>query len=283
MQKAHDPIVDPDVQASLFEINRSLTPDRVDRYTWDPAVYTDRFTRWLLEGTSHTIQGLEAFPLRAYCSGVTDALQNFVIRHNRRRIRFSQAEFIAPRVTANYCGISWQWLEQDDIQANDAVIISWPFAGDGGTVGDQTGLLDVCDRLGVPVLIDMAYFGISHGMQFDFNRPCITDVTTSLSKPFSVPLRAGIRYSRQYHDDNIQTMNDAKIINRLAVYVALGLMDQFRQWMVDRYRPRQLAICSQHGLTITPTMTLALGDPVRHQDFYRQGFYRICITDELVA
>lgn len=283
MQKAHDPLVDPDIQQSLFEINSRITAPMVDRYTWDPEVYTDRFTRWLQENTNHKIHGLETFPYRAYCSGVTDALQNFVIRHNRRRIRFSQAEFIAPKVTANYCTVPWAWLENGNIEPGDAVIISWPFAGDGGTLHDLDGLLDRCERLGVPVLIDLAYFGISQGLQFDVSRPCITDVTTSLSKPFSVPLRAGIRYSRQYHDDNIQTMNDVKIYNRLAVKVALELMDLYsHQWIVDRYLPRQLKICQRAGLTPTPTLTLALGTAVHHHDFYRQGYYRICITDDLL-
>ena len=63
-------------------------------------------------------------------------------------------------------------------------------------------VIDRCNQLKVPVLIDCAYFGTCKGISFDFNQACIQVITFSLSKIFPVVYaRIGMRLTRNYDDD----------------------------------------------------------------------------------
>jgi hypothetical protein len=106
---------------------------------------------------------------------------------------------------------------------------------------------------------------------------------TSISKPFNVQLRQGIRFTREYHDDLVQVNSDSKIVNRIACQMAIELLKKFpHECIISKYQPRATTICQELNLTPTNTITLALGNAVEHTDFFRNGYYRVCITDELL-
>jgi hypothetical protein len=282
MKLAHDPLLDPVVQQSLEQLHQLQTQRDVARESWDLNRYLDTWTSWILSSSHNQINGLDKFPFRACSAGVSDSIASFVYRHCRKRkIRYSRAEFVGAKIVSNHCGAEHAALEDAAITVNDAVILSFPFAGNGSRHPDHDAVLDTCDRLGVPVFIDMAYFGISHGLQIDLDRPSITDVAISASKFLSTPLRLGVRYRREYVDDTIQSLSDQKVLNRWAADLGEKLLTKYNHdWFVDRYVPLQKNICLEAGIEPTPTFTLALGDE-SHKDFERGGIYRICITDEL--
>lgn len=284
MLLAHTPLVDPDIKKQVFVINSALQPANVELGSWHTQTYLDQFESWIKSSTYNKIIGLEDFAHKAYCAGVSDAIAVFVSRHvKHKRIRFGRAEFMGAKGNSNAMQANWCYLEDDEIRSDDAVILSWPYAGNGDQIPDQAELLEKCQRLNVPVMIDLAYFGISHGMSFDLTQSCITDVAISLSKPLNVPLRLGMRWTRNHHDDKIQGLSDSKIYNRLAVHTGIGLMQTFsHNWLVDKYLPIYNDICAKHNLQTTPTITLALGNSEEHKEFFRNGYYRICVTDELL-
>jgi hypothetical protein len=95
-------------------------------------------------------------------------------------------------------------------------------------------------------------------------------------------LRLGLRLTREFHDDLLQSCSDLKIYNRVSTSVGIKLMNHFsHDWIVDKYLYHQKEICQQLNLAPSNTLTLAIGNSVDHQQFYRNGFYRVCITNEL--
>jgi hypothetical protein len=282
MNIAHIPLNDPLIESSSYEFIQAINPDAVSLANWQTETYIESFVHWINSSSHNKIQGLDAFPYRAYTAGTSAGIQSFIHRHCvNRRIRFSEAEFVASKIVSNHAGANYLHLEKDDIAKNDAVVISFPFCGNGGIYHSYDTMIQQCNLLEVPVLIDLAYFGISQGLSFDLTHPCITDVVFSLSKPFVTQLRLGLRLTKNHVDDLVQSESDIKIYNRMAGKVAVELMKQFsHDYIVSKYLNKQKNICQKLQISPTPTLTLALGNST-HKEFYRNGYYRICITNEL--
>jgi hypothetical protein len=201
----------------------------------------------------------------------------------KRRIRFSRAEFVASKIVSNHCQANWKFLEDGDLEPGDALVISFPFSGNGGAYPEWDMLIADCLKHNIPVLVDTAYYGISHNIHLDLTPECITDVVTSLSKPMNVQLRLGLRLSREYHDDLVQGNSDSKLINRIAAQIGIEIMKKFpHDYIISKYLEKNEKICQTLNLTPTNTITLAIGNQHDHKDFFRNGYYRVCITDELL-
>jgi hypothetical protein len=279
----HKPLSDPDIQKTIFDFLKCMDPATVAIEAWSGQDYFASFLNWIQSSTTQKLQGLDRFACHAYCAGTYDGIQAFIHRHvTTRRVRFSRAEFVGSKIICNNAQANWCYLEDAPLKIGDAVVLSVPFAGNGGYHPHYEMFLNECSALEIPVLLDLAYFGISTEMHFDLTHSCITDLVWSLSKPMSAQLRLGMRMTRQYQDDVVQALSDSKTYNRIAVSIASKLLDQFsHDWLIQRYRPKQIEICKSLGIQPTPTVTLALGDPVKHNEFWREGYNRICITDEI--
>ena len=284
MNIIHKPLNDLLVEANLFQKLASTTANTVNIDSWSNDEYVNCFVNWVNSSSSFNITGLDVFPYKAYCVGTTEGIQSFIQRHGHsRRLRFSKGEFAISKIICNYSKFNFSFLEDNELDSNDAVIISLPFSANGGIYPGYNDLIDQCNQLNIPVLLDLAYIGVSYGIDIDLTHQCITDVVFSLSKPMSAQLRLGLRIAKEYHDDVIQFNHEAKMFNRIAAKVGVELMNNFSQdYFVSKYRPIQEQICSILSLTPTNTLTLALGNEKNHKEFYRNGFYRICITDELL-
>jgi hypothetical protein len=281
---SHKPLSDSVVEQELFRLLGLVSSDQVSLDSWSTNTYVDSFIRWIQAGTYNQIHGLDGFDYFAYGHGAIEGIEEFINRHSRhRRIRFSQAEFIIDKIICNSVGANFLHLESGPIEPNDAVLVSLPFAGNGGIYPGYNDMIVQCSQLNVPVLLDLAYYGISHGMNIDLTHSCITDVIFSLSKPMITQLRLGLRLTRKYYDDVLQTNSDLKIYNRISTFVGVQLMEKFPcDYIISKYLDKQINICNNLGITPTATVTLAIGNEKNHNDFYRNGIYRICITDELL-
>jgi len=284
MELAHHPLIDPIIQDRLQYYLTSQTMSDINLANWNIENYVVKFLSWIQHSSYNQLHGLDAFANTAYCAGALEGIANFVHRHAvKRRLRFSRAEFVGSKIACNHAQANWLFLEDAKLAKNDAVIISLPFSGNGGHHNDYDNIIEYCNKNNVPVLLDMAYYGISYNIKVDVDQPCISDIVFSLSKCFSVPMRLGLRLTRHEHDDLIQVNSNMKLINRWAVNAGIKLLNDFDiNWLVDRYRPLQHAICMENNLEITNTLTLALGQPVVHDNFMRNGYRRVCITDELL-
>ena len=283
MLLVHKPLVDSHIQLELFRSLKQQTPESISLDSWRVENYLDCFIDWINNSTSNTIIGLDRFKHKAYCVGAMDAIQSFVYRHTRDyRIRFAQAEFVGAKIACNSVGAHWAYLEDAPLSRYDALIISLPYAGNGDTLPDYKDIIKQCNLLDIPVLLDLSYFGVSYNFVFDLTSPCIKEIVFSLSKCFSTSLRLGMRLTVNSYDDIVQHMSNDRTLNRIATNVGMHLMQMFtHDWFINRYQPLQSKLCKQLDLTPTPTVTLTIGNEHQHQDFYRQGYYRVCITDEL--
>lgn len=279
---SHAPLVDQDVLTTISDFFSNIRDVDVDLDNWDNQIYFSAFDNWIKNSHYNKFTGIDLFPYRAYGAGTIDGIQSFIHRHGMsKRIRFSRAEFVGSKIVCNHASFNWAFLEDGPISDNDAVVLSFPFSGNGNLYENCDQLLDYCDKLNVPVLIDAAYFGISHGITIDLSRPCITDVVFSLSKPFSTQLRLGYRITKQLFDDVLQLNSDSKIYNRYAVSAGIKLLNKFsHDWLIEKYHPIQQKICKEFNLTPSATVTLA-SDNLSRPEFFRNGYYRVCITHEL--
>jgi len=284
MIRDHKPLQDPEIIEYLFAHLNHVCKYNVDLASWSTEEHIAVFENWINSNQISKIVGLENFPVKALCSGTSQTIENFVNRNNHRQIRFSRSEFVLSRIVCNANGIKWQYLEDHDLKENDALILSWPFSGNGGTYPNIEEVLTKCNDLNIPVLIDAAYFGIATSLEIDARYDCITDVCTSISKPFSTMLRHGIRFTKKRYDDSIQNSSDSGILSRMSTVTATHLLTNFpAEFIINKYQPRQEKICKEFGIVPTPVITLALGDCDRYKDFLRGDYVRICITDELQA
>ena len=279
---SHIPLTDQEVQQAIGTSFNKIQSQDVNLELWDNRRYFDAFQHWIRNSHYNRFTGLDLFTHHAYSDGAIGGIESFIHRHGlTRRIRFSDAEFIGSKIVCNHASINWKFLEAEPVTVGDAVVLSLPFAGDGNMYKDLDQLLDTCDRLAVPVLIDCAYFGISYNSTVDLSRNCITDVVFSLSKPFSTPLRLGYRITKTHFDDILQANSDLKVYNRYSAQVGIDLLSKFsHNWLIEKYQPVQEQICRELDLTPSLTLTLAV-DSQQRAEFLRNGYYRVCITHEL--
>jgi hypothetical protein len=277
----HKPLQDKTIVAELFATVPHLCANDVDIGLWDIKQHIDIFKQWLTTGTTTTLSGLDNFKFSALCVGTSDVINNFIHRNTARRLRFSCAEFVLSKITCNNINARWKFIEDGELEPGDAVILSLPFSGNGGRHPDHDLILNTSTKLGIPVCLDIAYLGIAHNLHIDLTASCITDVTASLSKPFSVMLRHGIRFTREYIDDSVQYASDRGMLPRLNIVLASKLMQKFpKDYIVNKYLSKYRIECERLGLDTTNTITLALGND---QAFSRGGYNRVCITDEILT
>jgi hypothetical protein len=110
---------------------------------------------WVRACVSTPVLGLDQFTTRYVVNGVTQSYDIFFYEHKGRRFRTQIGDYPYVRLSVD----DWAHIEDDEIRENDAVVLTCPFYGDGGVPRNYATLLDRCQQLGVPVMIDAAYFG----------------------------------------------------------------------------------------------------------------------------
>lgn len=223
------------------------------------AEFCSKYKDWILSSKLNVINGLDQFPFVCYSNGTTEAFDKFYVKHRTRRFRCFRGEYVYHRLTWRNSWPDWKWLDDECLDTNDAVVISLPFSDTGNAHSLHEALLDKCDELGIPVLVDCAYFGICEGLNFNFSHKCITDITFSLSKVFPVAhARIGIRFTRVDDDDPLFVVNKIGYTNRLGSQIGLQLINKFSpDYIYIKYRGKQLEICKD--LNVTPSRTVLFG------------------------
>jgi histidinol-phosphate/aromatic aminotransferase/cobyric acid decarboxylase-like protein len=216
--------------------------------------------QWIKAGTLNTIQGIDNFPIAAFSAGTTEAFDKFYLKNRGRRIRYFRGEYMYHQIAGREYFEQAEYIEDSDLELNDVVVISLPFADTGGEHPDMQSMLSQCERLNIPVLVDCAYFGICAGILFDFNYSCITDITFSLSKSFPVPhLRIGMRLTRTDDDDALLVSNKTQYINRISAAVGLKVLNKYNADSIyKRYVKTQNLFCADLGVNPSPCVIFGI-------------------------
>jgi hypothetical protein len=243
--------------------------------------YLSFYHQWITQSKLNRLSGLDRFRSRHLINGTTQAFDELYFRYKERRLRFYRGEYAYHRRILE----NWAFLEDEPLLANDFLIVSVPFCSTG-RVPEQLHLhLDEAERLRVPVMIDCAYFGTCHSLNFDFSHPAIESVAFSLTKGVGLgDIRSGIRYSN--FDDRYpicqQNAYDHTILG--AAKIGLYMMQEFSSDFVpNKYRNIQETVCEQAGLNPTPCMHLALGDEGWQDYNIDEKFNRIGIRELIKA
>ena len=247
----------------------------------DPAVaeqiknnFFEVYRRWLFGGFNFI--GTELYQYACFTQGTTESFAQFYIRYRENhRLRIARGEYFYHQMMKSlWYNDKFAWINEDRVRSGDVVLISVPFADTGDIPVGLDQLLDDCDRLDVPVMLDLAYLNLTVGNVFDYKidltRPCIKYVVSSLSKAFPVEnLRIGIRLQKEPYEDQLYVINEQNYnyINLLSAYVGTGMMTKFSSdYIFNRYRSSQIDLCNQMNLVPSPCVNFGID----HNNFYTQ-------------
>ena len=233
--------------------------------------FCDQYLGWIKSGTLNTLSGLDSFNYKCYSNGTTESFDKFYMKNHTRRFRCFKGEYMYHQLAWRNHWPDWKFIEDEELTASDAVVISLPFADTGNKHEQHDLILKTCDKLGIPVLIDCAYYGICSNIEFNFDHKCITDVVFSLSKTFPVAhARIGLRLTRIDDDDPLFVLNKNGYVNRLGAAIGQKFISVFSaDFIPTRYKEKQLAFCEH--LKVTPSSTVLFGIAGSGWEEYNRG------------
>ncbi len=261
----------------VFDVSHVLTRD-------DKHDFVSLFDNHIKSSNMNQLSGLDEFKHKTFTAGTSQAFDTFWMKHHNKRFRCFKGEFFYHK--ANWKKFhNWCYIGDDRICTDDAVVISLPFSDYCTERPMMKQVLSECVMFDVPVLIDCAYYGIASGIDFDLSKyPCIKEVTFSLSKTFynANKLRAGIRYAKDFADDNIDIMNEWEQVNHISTYIGKRLLEAFEpDYTFNKFRKRQEEYCKLHNLKPTDCVSFAFGGD-EYQDLNRgTDVNRLCIADQI--
>ncbi len=240
-------------------------------------------TLWLQDflGTND----LAAFPHLHLTNGTTGSFENFYQIHCNRKLKVLPGEYPFHRDVFENLERPWAWLQIDQLDQNDFVILSVPFSGDGNIHPELFSVLEHCEALRIPVLIDCAFAGLSALTLPDLRRfQCIQKISFSLSKVFNFGhFRCGFEYCKLPTGSNF-ILNNWDYGPKAAAYWGLALMQQFPlRHIFDTYRAKQLEVCKELQITPSDTVLFGIGDDSWKEFNRDKTFNRICLSNVLAT
>lgn len=270
------PIWNPELNQLIQDFKTSTTPVSLQEYL-------STFRSWITSGTHSSLNGLDAFTHTSFTYGTTQSFDHFFIKHRHRRFRFFKGEFMYHQASLKH-GFYYKYLDDEGLQSYDAVIISIPFSDSGTTPINLDKIFNKCNNLGVPVLIDLAYFPLSKNLHLNLNQKCIETITASLSKVFDGAqyLRAGIRFQRENIDDGIDVANSVAMVPHHTLAAACHLMNTYPiDYNWNTYEETYKNVCKQLKLKFTDC--LMFGISFDNYKEYNRGnnWNRVCISEDI--
>ena len=236
--------------------------------------FLDRYRDWIASSEFNEFTGFDSLPITCYSNGTTEVFDKWYLRHHDRRLRIFRGEYMYHYATHRNLKLDMKWLEDGPLEHHDHVIISMPFADSGGVHYETKSILDTAAIMGVPVLIDAAYIGLTQGIKFDFSHPAIDTVAFSLSKTFPVAhARIGMRISRTDIDDGLDIYRKTTYENRWGAALGNLLLANYGiDYNIKTYAHWQKFACQDMGLEASPTVLFGLGGNA-WKDYNRGGLF----------
>jgi hypothetical protein len=236
--------------------------------------FLDNYVNWLSKSKINLLTGFEQFPYKTYSNGTTETFDKWYIRHKHRRLRIFRGEYMYHFATYRNLDMPYKWLEDEPLRENDHVIISLPFADSGNIRHETNSILSTAALLNVPVLIDAAYLGLTHNLEFDFSHPAIDTIAVSLSKTFPIAhLRIGMRLMRDDYDDGLDIYHKTGYQNRWGAALGNQLITNYSiDYNPTCYEHWQRFKCQEMNLRQSKTVLFGLGDN-EYKQYNRGGLY----------
>ena len=246
--------------------------------------FLSTYKDWIFS-THPGINGWQEYNHLCFTQGTTESFAQFYLRYrDNKRLRLRQGEYFYSQMMKNlWYKNNFAWLNEDDVQPNDVVLISAPFGDTGAVPEELEKLLTKCDDANVPVMLDLAYVNLAVDMEIDLSHKCIEYVVSSLSKVFPIEhYRVGIRMQRQKFEDQLYVVNDDQYnyINLLSVYVGQKLIQKFdASFIHNKYKSKQSFMCQQLEVEPSPCVYFGIDHKQKFSEYNRGGqTNRLCFS-----
>jgi len=252
-------IKDHDLEKEVTDIIREVSLDDCLNHSEIQEKFLNRYYEWIQQTQYNQFIGIEEFNIKAFSNGTTESFDKFYLKNKKRRIRYFRGEYMYHLAAADSYFEKSAYIDDEPITENDVVIFSLPFADTGNEHPCTKKILDTCENLKVPVMIDCCYFGVCRDIEFDLSYKCIDAVAFSLSKVFPVQhLRIGMRLTRKDEDDPLMVYNRNKYTNRLGAAVGLSLIERYSpDYNQNRYYDIQKKLCLKLGVDLSKCVFFA--------------------------
>jgi len=276
-------IANPEIENQVYQFINDAADDNCLSDVEISKNFILSYVDWIKSTKNNTISGLDEFTHAVYTNGTTEAFDKFYMKHRNRRLRYFRGEYMYHAAAGKFSFDASLEIEHNDIDANDVVVISLPFAGTGNEHPLMKEVLDVCDKLSVPVLLDCCYFGVCANINFDFTHQSIETIAFSLSKNFPVQhLRIGMRLSRKNDDDLLFIYNKNNYTNRLSCSVGNKILKSYSpDFNYSTYHHIQEKFCKM--LKVEKSKCVFFGTSKTNFQEYNRGIEenRLCFSKYL--
>ena len=247
--------------------------------------FVNYYFNWIQKSKLNNLKGIKKFKHISFVHGTSQSFDFFYAENKSRRFRCFKGDFFYHAISWERNNFKFSYLDDGKINKNDAVIISVPFSDNGFLHKLTYDVLEQCDSLNVPVMIDLAYYNLVRDLNFKLDRPSIKSITFSLSKGYYPldKLRIGIRCKKEFTDDPIDVFNSFDMFNKAGAALGLKVMRHFSpDYNQNKYGKKQIEICEKYGLEPSKCIIFGLGDK-KYSKFNRGSYSnRVCISKLLV-
>jgi len=265
----------------MFTVNDNYTEKNAEIIKQE---FLQTYKQWMF---SHfpRVNGVEQYTHMCFTQGTTESFAQFYIRYrDDHRLRIAKGDYFYHQMMKSlWYSNNFAWLDDEPIKEGDVVLLSVPFADTGAVPNALEKILCDCDRLKVPVMLDLAYINLAVDMSFDLSHPCIEYVVSSLSKVFPIENhRVGIRLQKEPFEDQIYVINEYNYnyINLLSAYLGTAMMKKFSaDYVFNKYHEKQLAMCKKLDLVPSYCVYFGLDYTGRFKQYNRGGNgNRLCFS-----
>ena len=251
-------IKDPEVIDYIQSINSTaylLDP-------WTVNKFQESFVHWIQQG-QYKLRSFDLFKYVGFSAGTQESFLNYYLMNHNKRFRVFRGDYWWHMEIWTKTGLSWAYIEDDDLRPGDVCICSCPFALIGDVHPQFNWLIEECNRVGAKLLVDFIYLPNSiNCVDIDLSADCIEEITFSFSKTFPVQCaKIAVRMMKEKPSDPMQMSNDENICNRLSAGLAGAIISHFPvDYQVRKYKDQQHYWCKKLGLTPTKVVHFGLGD-----------------------
>jgi|TARA_Y100000310_G_scaffold316419_1_gene368103 hypothetical protein len=207
-----------------FDNYKTVTIKDTEDYNIITEQFKEKMHNWVHNHKLISFTGLDAFPDRDICLGVTHQIDELHMMYNKKIVIFDGDYPYHTRLFP-----STPIRTVDTLTSGDVLIIATPFTFyDNDVHPDMPAILERCLQLNIPIHIDAAWYPCCRNINFNVDHPAIKTITFSLSKAFGMNVhRIGLRYSRKRENGPIKLMNDFRFISIAEVWIGLEFMQHF--------------------------------------------------------
>jgi len=246
----------------------------------DTAYFCAEYKKWIEKDKN--FKGFQDYKYLDFSNGTTETFDKFYQTHSNLRLRLLRGEYFYHQLQAKLIfKDKFDWIADSSLSRGDVVVMSCPFSDTGNVPDGFDDILSECDRLDIPVLIDMAYISISDLKELDLSHKSIRVITSSLSKVFPVEHhRIGIRMRKELEDDTLLAYNQNQYVNRYSVSLGYHMIKSFpNDWLFEKYKRKQKKICDEMGVEPSSCVIFGIDRNDRFSEYNRGGISnRLCFS-----